>query len=74
MLARTRAMSGVDVMEGDTATIELDRYERGAVLLALTDERNKLLSEKRPTDTVDDVLIKLSKIKPKKRDGRDAER
>jgi len=67
-------MSGVGVMGDETATIELDRYERGAVLVALTGERNKLLDEKRPTDTVDDVLIKLSRAKPKRRDGRNEAR
>jgi len=61
-------------MADDTATIELDRYERGAVLVALTDERNKLLEAKRPTDTVDEVLIKLSRAKPKKRERRDEAR
>lgn len=61
-------------MGDDTATIELDRFERGAVIVALTDERNRLLGERRPTDTVDEVLIKLSKARPRKRDGRDEAR
>ena len=67
-------MSGVGVMGDETATIELDRYERGAVLTALNDERNRLIGEQRPTDTVDDVLIKLARAKPKRRDGRNEAR
>jgi hypothetical protein len=59
-------------MPGDTTVIvELDRYERGAVLAALSDERNQLISEGHPTDTVNDVIIKVAHAPVKKRRGRD---
>jgi hypothetical protein len=57
-----------------TVTIELDRYERGAVLLALTDERNHLIEEWRSTDTVNEAIIKVAYAQSKKRRGRDEAR
>jgi hypothetical protein len=58
-------------MFGDDKTvIKLDRYEVGAVLNSLIDERNDLIREKRPTDTIDEVILKVHHAKP----GRDRER
>jgi len=61
-------------MGDNTATIELDCYERGAVLSAMTEKRNRLIGEKRPTDTVDDVIIKVAQAKPGKHRVRDEAR
>lgn len=36
----------------------LDKYEHGVVINALNEMRNDLLEDKRPTDAVDDVLLK----------------
>lgn len=36
----------------------LDRYEHGVVINALNEMRNDLLEEQRPTDIVDEVLLK----------------
>lgn len=36
----------------------LDPYQHGVVINALNDMRNGLIEEKRPTDIVDEVLIK----------------
>lgn len=36
----------------------LDKYEHGVVINALNEMRNDLLEEQRPTDAVDDVLLK----------------
>ena len=36
----------------------LDKYEHGVVINALNEMRNVLLEEQRPTDAVDDVLLK----------------
>lgn len=58
-------------MQDDTSVVELDRYERGAVLVALSDERNRLIADGRPTDTVDDALLKIARARTKRRDGRD---
>ena len=38
--------------------LALDRYERGVVISALNELRNDMLEEKRPTDMVDEVLLK----------------
>ena len=38
--------------------LTLDRYEHGVVINALNEMRNDLLEEERPTDIVDEVLLK----------------
>jgi hypothetical protein len=57
-----------------TVTVTLDRYERGAVLAALADERNHLIEEGRSTDTVNEVIVKVAHAPAKKRRGRDEAR
>ena len=39
--------------------LTLDRYEHGIVVNALNEMRNDLLEEERPTDIVDEVLLKV---------------
>ena len=39
--------------------LTLDRYEHGVVINALNEMRNDLLEEERPTDIVDEVLLKV---------------
>ena len=38
--------------------LTLDQYEHGVVINALNEMRNDLIGENRPTDAVDDVLLK----------------
>lgn len=38
--------------------LTLDKYEHGIIIHALNDMRNDLLDEDRPTDAVDEVLLK----------------
>ena len=38
--------------------LTLDRYEHGVVINALNEMRNDLLEEERPTDIVDEALLK----------------
>ena len=38
--------------------LALDQYEQGVVINALNKIRNDLLEEQRPTDIVDEVLLK----------------
>ena len=38
--------------------LTLDKYEDGVVINALNEMRNDLIGENRPTDAVDDVLLK----------------
>ena len=38
--------------------LTLDKYEHSVVINALNEMRNDLIGENRPTDAVDDVLLK----------------
>ena len=38
--------------------LSLDQYQHGVIINALNDKRNDLIKEKRPTDIVDEVLLK----------------
>ena len=44
-------------------TLSIDSYEQGILIHALNDMRNELISEERPTDAVDDLLIKAMDAK-----------
>ena len=44
----------------------LDEYQHGVVIHALNDMRNDLIEENRPTDIVDEVLIKTIDAPSKK--------
>ena len=46
-------------MSDDRVTLELDKYECGVIFHSLKDKRNQMLKEERPTDAVDDVLLKV---------------
>ena len=46
--------------------LTLDRYEHGVVSNALNEMRNDLLEEERPTDIVDEVLLKVIDAPAKK--------
>jgi hypothetical protein len=54
--------------------ITLDKYEFGVMVNALKDMRNDLIEEKRPTDAVDDLLIKTIDAPEKKVRCRDEAR
>jgi len=49
----------------DQKILRLDRYEYGVVFNSLNEFRNDLIKEHKPTDVVDDVIIKISKAKSK---------
>ena len=42
----------------DKRVLTLDRYEHGVVVNALNEMRNDLIGEDRPTDIVDELLLK----------------
>ena len=54
--------------------LTLDRYEHGVVINALNEMRNDLLEEERPTDRVDEVLLKVIDAPTKKEKRRDEAR
>ena len=54
--------------------LTLDRYEHGVVVSALNEMRNDLIEEDRPTDIVDEVLLKTIDAPTKKVRSRDEAR
>ena len=58
----------------ETIVLEMDRYEHGVVINALNDMRNDLIGEDRPTDIVDELLLKTIDAPTKKGRGRDEAR
>lgn len=54
--------------------LELDRYEHGVVTNALNEMRNDLIGESRPTDIVDELLLKTIDAPTKKGKIRDEAR
>ena len=54
--------------------LTLDRYEHGVVINALNEMGNDLLEEERPTDIVDEVLLKVIDAPTKKEKRRDEAR
>ena len=54
--------------------LKLDRYEHGVVITALNGLRNDLIGEERPTDIVDEVLLKTIDCPVKKVRKRDEAR
>ena len=58
----------------EKSVLELDRYEHGVVINALNDMRNDLIGEDRPTDIVDEILLKTIDAPTKKVKSRDEAR
>ena len=50
----------------DKVVLTLDSYEHGIMIRALNELRNDLLEEERPTDIVDEVLLKVIDAPAKK--------
>lgn len=59
-------------MPDEERILTLDHYEYGVVVNALNELRNDLIGEKRPTDAVDDLLIKAIDAPTKRQKHRDA--
>lgn len=53
-------------MKTEKRIIALNQYEHGVVINALNDMRNELISEDRPTDMVDEILLKTIDAPTKK--------
>ena len=54
--------------------LTLDPYEHGVVINALNDMRNGLIGEERPTDIVDELLLKTIEAPTKRMRCRDEAR
>lgn len=59
-------------MKEEERVLTLDGYEYGVMVNALNDLRNDLIEEQRPTDAVDELLIKTIDAPTKKQKRRDA--
>ena len=62
------------MVKEEKRVLELDRYEHGVVINALNDMRNDLIGESRPTDVVDELLLKTIDAPTKKGKIRDEAR
>jgi len=58
-------------MKQEERVLTLDNYEYGVVVNALNDMRNDLIEEQRPTDAVDDLLLKTIDAPTRKQKRRD---
>lgn len=58
-------------MKEEERALTLDGYEYGVVVNALNELRNDLIEEQRPTDAVDELLIKTIDAPTKKQKRRD---
>ena len=55
------------MMSGDTYVIEVSDYQHRVIMRSLSDSRNNLIEKHRPTDDVNDALLRVIDAKPKKR-------
>ena len=62
------------MVKEEKRVLELDRYEHGVVINALNEMRNDLIGESRPTDIVDEILLKTIDAPTKKGKIRDEAR
>ena len=51
----------------EVRVLELDKYEYGIVVNALNEFRNKILSEERETEAIEELLLKILDTPQKKR-------
>jgi hypothetical protein len=61
------------MMRDERRVVTLDPIQQGVVITALNKLRNEKLVEHRPTDAVDDVLLKVIDAPSRKGRGRDDE-
>jgi hypothetical protein len=61
-------------MRDEKVILELDRYEEGAIIRALSDMRNKEIAEQNPTDSLNDLLLKIIRAPQRKARIRDEAR
>ena len=59
-------------MREEKYRLELDEYEHSLLIGSLNDRRNDLIRESRPTDAVDELILKAAKAPKKKEKYREA--
>ena len=50
---------------GKKLILALDEYEQRILIRALNDLRTQLISEERPTDPVDELMVKIYETRPR---------
>ena len=53
------------IMREEKSYIVMDNYEQNIIINALNEMRNRLKSEERPTDAVDELILKTANAKKK---------
>lgn len=53
-------------MKEERYHIALDDYEQGIVIRSLNDERTSLIEQDKPTEDVDDLIIKIGNAQKRK--------
>lgn len=57
-------------MKEERYLIALDQYDRNIILNALNQLRNQQIAQERPTDPVDDLILKVSRAPTKRIRGK----
>jgi hypothetical protein len=61
-------------MRDEVTIVKLDDSDFGVVVTSLSDKRNELIREHKPTEVVDEVILKVAHAKRKKERWRDEAR
>ena len=60
-------------MSTEKVVVQLDNFEQRLMVGSLVDTRNGLIDSRKPTDDVDDLLLKVIDARPAKRRWRERE-
>lgn len=60
-------------MTDNTVTVNLDSFEQRLVVKGMNNFRNELIRDEKPTEDVDDILLKIIDAPPQKRKRGDRE-
>ena len=60
-------------MTDNTVTVNLDSFEQRLVVKGMNNFRNELIRDEKPTEDVDDILLKIIDAPPQKRKRNDRE-
>ena len=60
-------------MTDNTVTVNLDSFEQRLVIKGMNNFRNELIRDEKPTEDVDDILLKIIDAPPQKRKRNDRE-
>ena len=61
-------------MREEKTVVKMDDVDFGVVVTSLTEMRNGLMRENKPTQTIDEVILRIASAKKRKERDRDAAR